>query len=1069
MLEVLAATASSIVIEETGISGDGIEFSVARPNGKVEAHQVKRQSGNSNSWSITTLVGLNVIEAARSQVTLGREFHFVSVVPSRKLQELTDRSRQADSLEAFVAGLTGTLRAEFDTFTRAIGTDAEAFTVLCEFYLQVIDEVELNKTNETFARLLAIGGSSVRGVPTILAEVALDNLGRTLDTQFIRGTLRDYGLNVANVAHSPTLATALREAESARLVRLGPIADQIAKVQEIAPPGGLQAREEETAMLTKFCNNADFYLRVVGLPWAGKTALLAGFVLDPPEGVDILSFFVNGRTTTDADSSAFTDALLGQLANLLGKSTGLPPEPRERETYRRQLLAQASERASATGRKLVLVVDGLDEDRSSGRAHGQPSIASLLPADTHSGLKVLVSARMGYELPLDVLNPHPLQNCVQYFIAPSASAEAKRIKAEQELNDLLSHQDRRELLAFLAASTGGLTRDDLSALTGFPLFTISDAFAGVAARTVARTRTNLGSSFIYTFTHEELLFASKSIFGAAVLQQRRSLIEQWADRYQQADWPPETPDYLLTGYGLMLADAQSVSQMIALAIDSKRHERMLDIAEGHASALREIDTAGQMMVGKTPDNLNAALRMAIERQNVASGQRVSFAVINTWVAVDQTGRAEALARSIDNERKMTRALVVLLVALTRYRHSELAERILGTVSDPDWADNALALMAREAARWRDVPRAAQLAGRIVHRPFAENAFAAVIGAASDAGDFEWAEELLRSEIIEERPKAKAVASIVAAQARMGDPATALTRASAELNPLVRQVALDALARVIAARPDSEIFDDVLAEITDDVVVERCRAGSTGSAYARDGRHAADELIASLHGIRAKDEARIQLALALVRDDKLPEAERVIAKVQQDATNAVIALAAAVADMGDLGSAQRLADKISEREGRSQCLGGIARSAARLGRFDRAEYFAREIPKPGGVAITLAAIARESYRAGGHARGRELAVAAEEQYRDIARLGQTSSALRVMSTCLADIGDVHRAWNLLNVITNRNDRDMAAQFVGPALVRGGLAAEAESLLISVASSSRSKSTRACGHGSRICRD
>ena len=43
-------------------------------------------------------------------------------------------------------------------------------------------------------------------------------------------------------------------------------------------------------------------------PWAGKSALAAWFVLHPPAGVRILSFFVTGRLAGQADSDAFTEA-----------------------------------------------------------------------------------------------------------------------------------------------------------------------------------------------------------------------------------------------------------------------------------------------------------------------------------------------------------------------------------------------------------------------------------------------------------------------------------------------------------------------------------------------------------------------------------------------------------------------------------------------------------------------------------------------------------------------------------------------------------------------------------------
>jgi hypothetical protein len=118
-----------------------------------------------------------------------------------------------------------------------------------------------------------------------------------------------------------------------------------------------------------------------------------------------------------------------------------------------------------------------------------------------------------------------------------------------------------------------------------------------------------------------------------------------------------------------------------------------------------------------------------------------------------------------------------------------------------------------------------------------------------------------------------------------------------------------------------------------------------------------------------------------------------------------------------------------------------------------------IVKPEGTVSTLAAIARVSYRIGEHERSLALAAAAEDLYRNHSKQTRTSRALRLMATSLADIGDGRRSWILLNAITERYDRDIAARSVAPALVRGGLADDAESLLRSLPSGSRTRSAYA----------
>jgi hypothetical protein len=1059
VLEVLAENAESMMIEEVGELGEGIEFSVVRTGGVVEAHQVKRQPGNSNSWSISALGRLGVISTATKQIAQGREFHFVSTVPARKLQELTDRSRSTDSFQIFLSALTEGLRPEFESFAEAVGNNQDAFNILRSFHLQVVDELGLRHTNETVARLLAVRGSSAAAALAVLAEIAIDNLGRTLDVRSIRDQMHRYGLTTTDVTRAPALAAALRVTENSPLIRSALIEDELAKARQIAPPEGLQGREDEVDALARFSGDGGPCLWLAGEPWAGKTALLATFILEPPEEIDIISFFINSRTATDADSSDFTDALLIQLTELLGESSALPSEPRERDAYRRQLLSQAANRVREAGRGLLLVVDGLDEDLSQDSGRRQPSIASLLPADPQPGLRVLVAARTGYELPLDVHQNHALRRCPKLTITPSPWAVVRRTEAEQELNNLLALDDRRELLAFLAASGGELSEDDFAALTGIPPYLVSDAFTGIAARTVIRNRAPSYLAPTYTFAHKQLLAAAKSAFGPAMIEQRRLRIEAWADSYRQLRWPADTPRYLLTSYGQLLTEATRTSRMISLVTDTARHERMLDIAGGHASALREIDNAGKLLVSSAPDDLNSALQLAIERQDVANGHHVSFPVMTTWAAVGNINRAEALARSAGTSRDVMRALVALAIALTRYGRSEFAEKILGSTADPAWADAAFAKMAREAARAHDVSTAAQLAGRVMRRPYADRAFAALVGAAADVGDFEWAEDLLRSEIAEQQMKTQAIASIVAARARKGDTAIALARAKEERDPAVRNAALVALARVTASRHDAKTFEEALRDITNAAIVERCRAESAALVYSNGGRQAVDRLVDSLTEVNAKTQASLELALALVADHQLRDAEDIITEIQSNKPETAITLATAVADTGDLDNAYRLARQISDDRLRDRCFDAIARSAAELGQFDRGEYFAREIAKPEGAAHALAAIARVSYRAGGRDRGVVLATAAEALYRDHAKQRRTSRALQAIATALADIDEAQIAWRLLKSATDQIDRDIAAQSVAPALIRGEFVDDAESLLDSLPDNIRAKSTRA----------
>ena len=149
----------------------------------------------------------------------------------------------------------------------------------------------------------------------------------------------------------------------------------------------LLGREEELAALAAFATGSEGYRWLVGGRWAGKTALLSHFVLAAPGDVDIVAYFLV-RRQADADSARFLTVANQELARLLDEDP--PPRVDDADVFR-DLWARATARAERTGRHLLLVVDGLDEDRSS--AKGLPSVASLLPIRAGGRTHVLVASR----------------------------------------------------------------------------------------------------------------------------------------------------------------------------------------------------------------------------------------------------------------------------------------------------------------------------------------------------------------------------------------------------------------------------------------------------------------------------------------------------------------------------------------------------------------------------------------------------------------------------------------------------------------------------------------------------
>jgi hypothetical protein len=68
--------------------------------------------------------------------------------------------------------------------------------------------------------------------------------------------------------------------------------------------------------------------------------LLSTFVLRPPEGVRVVSFFVTARLAAQDTREAFTEVLAEQLAALLGQSVPAVLPEATREAYLLDLLSQ---------------------------------------------------------------------------------------------------------------------------------------------------------------------------------------------------------------------------------------------------------------------------------------------------------------------------------------------------------------------------------------------------------------------------------------------------------------------------------------------------------------------------------------------------------------------------------------------------------------------------------------------------------------------------------------------------------------------------------------------------------
>jgi tetratricopeptide (TPR) repeat protein len=469
----------------------------------------------------------------------------------------------------------------------------------------------------------------------------------------------------------------------------------------------LRDREAELAELARFCTAEDGpgYAWWRAGAWAGKSALMASFVLDPPDGVRIVSFFVTARYAAHNDRTAFLDIVLAQLSAVVGEDLPYLTSAM-RVAHLATLYERAAEACRAEGKRLVLVVDGLDEDRSR-IGGGEHSIAGLLPRRLPAGLRVIVASRPNPPLPPDVPKNHPLRDPrIVRLLDRSPHAEADRFVCEQDLKILLADRGPgTALLGLIAAAGGGLTTGDLAELAGVPVDAIHGHLKSIAGRTF---RTQVGrwdpSREVLVLAHDDLRTEAAGLLGPA-LESYRERIHEWADRHRDAGWPPHTPEYLLLGYFRMLVDSGDVRRIAECATDGRRHERMLARSGGDSAALSEIADAQALLLRQEPD-LAAMARLAMRRAALAErNANLPPHLPAVWARLGNGTRARALAGAMLPAGGRDQALADVADALAeRGDHNGATSAARRIEADPRRL-HALARIARARLAAGDIARA----------------------------------------------------------------------------------------------------------------------------------------------------------------------------------------------------------------------------------------------------------------------------------------------------------------------------------------------------------------------------
>lgn len=537
-------------------------------------------------------------------------------------------------------------------------------------------------------------------------------------------------------------------------------------------------RDAELAEISAFCRGEQGYAWWVGEPWSGKTALAAQVATQPPDGVDVVSFFV---------SRADGVYRLGDYVAALTVALGMGDDDLD------ELWEQAARRSAAQGRSLLLVVDGLDENRTD----GEPSVASQLPIECPQGSHVLVTSRPHPDLPDDVRDGHPLRSCPRRTLIANTRAMASHRAANLDLKEHLRDPAARRVLGLLAVARGPLTADDLGAITG-------DFYETETLLTEALGRLlNPG----YTLAHETLLTAVISRLGERYLDERLAELHAWAERH--ADWPAHTPVYLLHNYHRLLVETGDGQRLAALCTAS-RFRLLRTITGADYLTIRELlaAEAAQREVG-------AAARLALwidvlnSRRGVPPVQFPALLARHGRLAeaeyiarellepVEQACALSDIATTVEADEERRRALAVEVDELRRHMDLDTKLRLATALSSRDVLDHAV----RAAASITDDGKRASALARCAWT-------AAAVGTIED----------VRRIGVEAGGEDKVAIAMVAALARAGRPAEAetLLKQSPPSDDVQAAELVSILAYEFGRLGDLDAVDRVLAPVDDPV-------------------------------------------------------------------------------------------------------------------------------------------------------------------------------------------------------------------------------------------------------------
>ncbi len=340
----------------------------------------------------------------------------------------------------------------------------------------------------------------------------------------------------------------------------------------------------------------------------GKTTLLAGYVRHkPPVDCDILTFFVSETHGTDT-RGAFEREIADQIALFLGRTER--PVPKGTRAWN-ALFAKAAAKSAKHERRLLLIVDGLDDDVAwsddlvgpepanrcgtlrprdhfggefdnpdrAVRRSASKSMAALLPSRPPPNMRVIVSLRRCAPLPRDVPEKrHPLRQSRHMRTLLPLTGVPKLRQPPPDITAL-----GEPVVALLAVADGGLRTTDLAELTGLCAARLDRLAQGPAGRALVTEDPLLGT---YALADSRLVRTVCEDLGEAMVLRCTEKLLLWSRRWHAAGWPDDTPPYPLRHQLRLLS---GTSQRASYVLDPLRL-RQLARTTGPDIPLAQLDS-----------------------------------------------------------------------------------------------------------------------------------------------------------------------------------------------------------------------------------------------------------------------------------------------------------------------------------------------------------------------------------------------------------------------------------------------------------------------------------------------